>query len=404
MNRFYTTLLSLVAISSIFTPRDTLSMKSTIREQIPTHDDQTLPYALPKEIWYFIVFLALEDELDKFRCSSLLQGHTQDITSVAWSPDSKTALTGSYDATARLWDIKTGKQLQKFSGHTKGITSVAWSPDGKIALTCSNDTTARLWDVSTGQQLHLFQGHTGYVTSGACSPNGKTVLTGSIDGTARLWDVSSGQQLHIFRGPQHHISSVAFNPDGKTVLTGSWDNTARLWDVDTEQQLYILEGHTDYIQAVGFSPDGKTVLTGSDDKTARLWDAATRQQLQILLPLPPEAISLIRFSADGKTVLIRSHDTAYLYDILTGQRLHILQGYTWVIAFACSPDGKVVLTTTSNDKTADLWKPRTWNRETKKLFIKYYPLLRAPHEEHNARELKEEMYLEHSFFNSCNIQ
>nr|MBA2306715.1 WD40 repeat domain-containing protein [Candidatus Dependentiae bacterium] len=47
------------------------------------------------------------------------------ITSVAFSADGKTVLTGSTDTTARLWDVTTGKELQVLKGHTNDITSVA---------------------------------------------------------------------------------------------------------------------------------------------------------------------------------------------------------------------------------------------------------------------------------------
>jgi WD40 repeat protein len=69
---------------------------------------------------------------------------------LAYSPDGKIILTGSWDHTARLWDIATGAQLRELKGHTDGIFSVAFSPNGKTVLTGSGDRTARLWDIRTG--------------------------------------------------------------------------------------------------------------------------------------------------------------------------------------------------------------------------------------------------------------
>ena len=39
-------------------------------------------------------------------------------TSIVFSPDGAVLVSGSYDATIRLWDIATGKQLETLAGHT----------------------------------------------------------------------------------------------------------------------------------------------------------------------------------------------------------------------------------------------------------------------------------------------
>ena len=68
---------------------------------------------------------------------------------VALTPDGKWALTGSWDRTARLWDLTNPESNPRvLSGHTGTIYSVALTPDGKWALTGSQDNTARLWDLS----------------------------------------------------------------------------------------------------------------------------------------------------------------------------------------------------------------------------------------------------------------
>ena len=157
------------------------------------------------------------------------------------------------------------------------VIAVAFSPDGQTALTGSWDNTARLWDVKTGQPRGAALKHDEIVLAVAFSPDGKTALTGSVDKTARLWEVKTGQPRDATLKHDGIVGAVAFSPDGKTALTGSGDKTARLWDVETGQPRGAVLKHDGIVNAVAFSPDGKTALTGSGDKTARLWEVKTGQ-------------------------------------------------------------------------------------------------------------------------------
>jgi WD40 repeat protein len=155
--------------------------------------------------------------------------HSRGVTSVAFSPtDSARVLTGSVDQTARLWSTTNGQLVRAFgpvfingelaAGHSNSISSVAFSPDGAEILTGSDDSTAKLWDVTTGSELRTFRGHSDRVASVAFAPDGKRIITGSADGTARIWDVATGNLVRTLTPCASPISAVAFSPDGATVL------------------------------------------------------------------------------------------------------------------------------------------------------------------------------------------
>ncbi len=341
---------------------------------------------------------ALVKALDNLVLLRTFEGHTETVTSVAFAPDERTVLTGSWDGTARLWDAVTGDLLHKFEGHTGPVTSVAFSPNGSTVLTGSWDGTARLWEAATGGLLHTFIGHTGPVTSVAFAPDGRTVLTGSGDGTARLWDaignplhifvaeswvhdvafavdgqavltasddrtarlwdVASGERLRTFTGHTGPVSSVVFAPDEQTVLTGSWDGTARLWEAATGERLRTFEGHAGPVTSVAFASDGRTVLTGSSDRTARLWGAASGDWLRTFTG-HTRPVTSVAFSPDGQTVLTGSGDgTARLWDAATSYWLRTFEGGSWVYDVAFAPDGLTVLTSHANS-TAWLWDATT---------------------------------------------
>ena len=122
------------------------------------------------------------------------------VMGAAFSPDSRTVISGSMDGTAQLWDAASGKKIGPSLQVGGQYLHVAFSPDGKTVLTCSEGNTARLWDATTGEPL--------------------------------------GLPLRL--PPQVHILAVAIQPDGKIVLVGSEDNAdniARLWDAATGQPI-----------------------------------------------------------------------------------------------------------------------------------------------------------------------
>ncbi|TEY28544.1 hypothetical protein BOTCAL_1016g00010 [Botryotinia calthae] len=75
--------------------------------------------------------------------------------------------SGSIDKTIRLWDVATGELLQILEGHSDWINSVAFSPDSTIIASGSRDETIRLWDVATGELLQTLEGHSGLKASSA---------------------------------------------------------------------------------------------------------------------------------------------------------------------------------------------------------------------------------------------
>ena len=74
-----------------------------------------------------------------------LQGHTNWVFSVAFSPDGRYLASGSRDNTVRVWEVATGQHVRTLQEHTRGITSVAFSPDGRYLASGSGDATVRVW-------------------------------------------------------------------------------------------------------------------------------------------------------------------------------------------------------------------------------------------------------------------
>lgn len=128
----------------------------------------------------------------EYSASSVLnfQGHSECVTSVAFSPDGRSLVSRSDDNTVRLWRVSTGDQIgSPFQSQSSTTRCVAFYEDSTILAACSDDDTIRLRDVETGAEIgQLYQGQFGGPTSAAFSSDGTLLASASMDRTIRLWD------------------------------------------------------------------------------------------------------------------------------------------------------------------------------------------------------------------------
>jgi WD40 repeat protein/serine/threonine protein kinase len=292
-----------------------------------------------------------------------LAAHVGEVTSVAFSPDGRRIVTGSFDRTAKVWDAGTGRELLTLRGHERWVTSVAFSPDGKRIITGAGEWSgpdkmpgeAKVWDAATGQEVLALEGHTDCVWNVRFSPNGKRIVTGSEDQTARVWDAATGQEILTLKGHAGAVRSVAFSSDGRRIVTGGEDFMAKVWAAETGQEILTLKGHAGGVRSVAFSPDGRRIVTASGDRTAKVWDAGPGREI-LMLNEHTEPVTSVAFSPDGRRIVTGSHDqTTKVWDSATGQEVFTLKGHAgYVRSVAFSPNGQRIITA-SNDQTAKVW-------------------------------------------------
>ncbi len=301
---------------------------------------------------------------------TVLEGHTRDVNSVAFSPDGKTFASGSSDKSIGLWETDTGNSfatievetidrhgtfLHTLEGHTGRVRSVVFSPDGTLLASGSwEDETIRLWNTTTGEHIRTLIGHTSGVYSVAFSPDGTTLASGSKDGTIRLWNTTIGEHIRTLTGHSRWVGSVSFSPDGQTLASVSGDRTIRLWNAITGVPIKILTVNT--VSEATFSPDGRYLASvDTSDNKIYLWHAHTGNEYRTLTVYGD--VYSIAFSPDGQT-LASGGRVIHQWNVPTGVRLASISQISPVVSVAFSPDGQT-LASGNVDNTVHLWNAST---------------------------------------------
>jgi WD40 repeat protein len=108
--------------------------------------------------------------------------------------------------------------LHRLNGHTDDIYAVGFTPDGAWAVTGADDKDLRLWRVADGKEIAAMKGHADRVRSLAMAPDG-TIASGDQSGEIRLWDGRTGAFLRTLTRQRGSARSLSFSPDGKTFLS-----------------------------------------------------------------------------------------------------------------------------------------------------------------------------------------
>jgi WD40 repeat protein len=217
----------------------------------------------------------------------VLQGHTDVVNSVAFSPNGSLLASGGDDGEIRLWNTSDGRCTRRIVrlDIMEEISSLSFSPDGKMLVAgghnIDNDYGAiLLWDLSNDDNIspttlyaEIGEGDDVYAIS--YSPDGRYIASASGNGLVRLWNTSDGSCKSVLEGHQAPVPSICFSPNGKILASVGEDSCLRLWNVQDASCLLVLSDQIHprgCILSVTFSPDGQTLVTGGNDQRVCFWN------------------------------------------------------------------------------------------------------------------------------------
>ena len=202
-----------------------------------------------------------------------------------FSPDGQfVAAGGDSLPTIRVWDVASGHLVAVLQGHTEPVESLAFSPDGRKLASGSFDATVRIWDFASRKELLVYRGHSKAIATVAFNPTGETLASASMDnrlaGEIHLWDVKTGQSQQVLRGHSSVVRRLAFLPDGRRLVSLGDDGVLKLWDPMSGQEVLSISAQSRNGVGLAVSPDRRAIATSGAEYSVRLWDSAPIGQVR----------------------------------------------------------------------------------------------------------------------------
>ncbi len=302
---------------------------------------------------------------DTGECIAELTGHRHvaspaGVLAMDISPDGRWLATAGGDHTVRVWETGSWTNREILRGHSDPVSSVAWSPDGRHLVTGSFSGELMLWDWpgrSKAADRVLFAGKSKFVDLAADT---RVVfrVTETNPGVTEVWDTRSLQRTSRFPTPRLPTISYALALPGALAATGETNGMIRLWDT-TGRQVASSGAGPSPVTGLQCSADGHVLVSRSGDEheQVRVWSLpALRLRGTFQLEAGSTLFKALAVSADGSRLALGLPDgRVELRDLPGGQRRASWPAHTLrPIAMAFSPDNRL-LATSGDDSSAAIW-------------------------------------------------
>ncbi|KAL4888457.1 quinon protein alcohol dehydrogenase-like superfamily [Aspergillus ambiguus] len=212
-------------------------------------------------------------------CSRTIQHPDSQVNRLCITPD-KRYLAAAGHSNVKLYDIKSTNPnpVMTFDGHTNNITGVAFHCEGKWMVTSSEDGTVKVWDTRTGS-LQRNYAHKAPVNDVVIHPNQGELISGDRAGIVRVWDLGESVCTHqLIPEDDVAVQSVSVASDGSLLCAGNKKGNVYIWRMIQDAELTRIvpictfQAHKDYLTRILLSPDVKHLATCSADHTAKVWN------------------------------------------------------------------------------------------------------------------------------------
>lgn len=275
-----------------------------------------------------VMFCVLDDEDGlTAEVTFTLEGHTDTVEHVQFSPDGEYLATGSMDGTVRIWRVYSGELAQVLQASGAEINWIQWSPllQEHTLAAGTGDGSVWIFDAVEGVCQHVLSGSATTSTCGSYTSDGKTLVTAG-DGAIFIWDIQNGAARVTYAAksagnfPRGMAISLALHPAMPIVMVGFQEGALVVLHTQRHQILSIMAAGSEEagVEWVSYMNKLPIMLSASLDGALRLWDSTNYKSRTVLTMPRSEGITTCSWLADGSVAAGGINGAITVWDVKGG--------------------------------------------------------------------------------------
>uniref|UniRef100_A0A674IP18 Striatin 4 n=1 Tax=Terrapene triunguis TaxID=2587831 RepID=A0A674IP18_9SAUR len=224
------------------------------------------------------------DSYDPGVLSNVLEGHTDAIWGLAFSPSKNRLASCSADGTVRIWDPSENPSClstyntEREYGIPTSVVFASTDPAHVVAAFRTGNTV--LYDLETSQPILTLEsraatGEPGQINHVVSHPTQPVTITAHDDRGIRFLDNRTGKAIHSMVAHLDAVTCLAVDPNGVFLMSGSHDCSLRLWNLDNKTCVQEITAHRkkheEAIHAVAFHPSKALIASAGADALAKVF-------------------------------------------------------------------------------------------------------------------------------------
>ena len=203
-----------------------------------------------------------------------LTEHLDRVSAIAISPNGKFLISGSADASLKIWNWESLECLYTLDTNYKNLLNIVFHPDSQYFISCHGDCTIKQWDAKTGALITTLVQNNNLIWKTAMSPNGQILAYADGNGQIVLIDLQTNSKQLIAEAYEKNVYAITFHPNNRILAYAGSDKLIKLWDIETRQNICISlreMSHKNDVYGLIFSEDGQKLVSCSRDQTVKVW-------------------------------------------------------------------------------------------------------------------------------------